>query len=294
MIWLVGNRGMLGQEVALRLQELGLEAVGTDTDVDITDPTAIERFLAGHESCDWIVNCAAYTAVDRAEDEPDAARVLNVDAVGNLAEAARRRNARMLHISTDYVFNGTEDREIKEDEPPAPASVYGQTKTDGEAALRSVLTKHIIVRTAWLYGLHGKNFVYTMLRLMREREELRVVDDQHGTPTYAVDLAHAIGEIVRRADPEWGTYHFTNRGRTTWYRFALEIQNMAVGAGLLDGACRVVPVTSADFPTKARRPHYSLLSTENIEQTFGIRPPPWEESLGRFFAELSDNTTTDN
>lgn len=285
MIWLVGNKGMLGTEVSQSLEASNLDVVCSDTDVDIRDFEAVQAFSRKHRPT-WIINCAAYTAVDRAEDEPEAAFNLNVQAVENLARAAARSGARMLHISTDYVFSSNENRELSEDEPTTPTSVYGTTKAQGEAVLRRELPEHVIVRTAWLYGIHGSNFVKTMLRLMNERPELRVVNDQHGTPTYAVDLAQVIVQIIQNGEFPSGTYHFTNAGRTTWYEFAAQIQSVGNEIGLLGSDCTIHPISTDEYPTKATRPAYSLLSTSKIQRTLGITPPDWKESLHTCLLQL--------
>jgi dTDP-4-dehydrorhamnose reductase len=232
VIWLVGNKGMLGTEVEARLRDLRLKYVATDLDLDITSRQPVKAFAARLRP-EWIVVCAAYTAVDQAEDEEDLARRINVDGPENIGLAARSIGARVIHVSTDYVFDGTSDRPYEVDDSTCPIGVYGRTKAAGEVKLAAVCDNHFIVRTAWLYGANGKNFVETMLTLMAERDEIRVVGDQWGTPTYAVDLADALVEFVRQDCSEYGTYHYTNSGKTTWHGFAIEIQRQATDRGLL-------------------------------------------------------------
>lgn len=286
MIWIIGNKGMLGQELSALLTAQGIEQVGTDREVSILDPEALAGFAneAQREGrrLSAIVNCAAYTAVDKAEDEPERARALNVEGPEHIARLAQRLGARFIHISTDYVFDGRASRPYREDDPTGPTGVYGKTKEEGEKRVIAACPKAIILRTAWLYGRHGPNFVYTMLRLMRERTDLGVVADQRGTPTWAYDLAGAISTILRAAAPEPGIYHFTNEGETTWYAFACEIYTQARALGLLDNEVTIRPLTTDQYPTKATRPAYSVLSKEKIKRTFGLSIPDWRDSLMKF------------
>jgi dTDP-4-dehydrorhamnose reductase len=303
MIWIVGSGGMLGRELAEALAARGHELLCSNREVDFTDPAALEAFVAarwpaggagphgaetrgGGRALSWIVNCAAYTAVDKAETESEKARSLNVEGPRNLARLAARRGSRLLHISTDYVFDGRKTRPYLESDPPAPTGVYGATKAEGERAVFEACPSAIILRTAWLYGRHGPNFVRTMLRLMAERESLGVVADQRGTPTWAADLAGAIAHIVSRAEVEPGIYHYTDSGETTWYEFAREIQRLGREAGLLGRACELKPLTTAEYPTPAARPAYSVLSKDKIERVFGIVPPSWQESLAKYIAGM--------
>ena len=200
MIWLVGSKGMLGAEVEALLKERGMRHVATDRDVDVTKSEAIKRFLSslGPEQPEWIINCAAYAAVDLAEDESDAAFAVNAAGPLNLAGAAQRAGAALVHISTDYVFSGEKGADYEEDDEPAPVNTYGKSKLEGEIAVRGTVERHFIIRSAWMYGKNGKNFVSTMLRLFQERREVRVVCDQTGNPTYAHDLAQILLMIVRR------------------------------------------------------------------------------------------------
>jgi dTDP-4-dehydrorhamnose reductase len=286
MIWLVGDRGMLGTELSLLLGKQGLPFVGSDRDVDILDSGALEAFAAGRD-IHWIVNCAAYTAVDKAEDEAQLCRSLNVDGPVNLARRASALGASIVHISTDYVFPGDGNRPYLEDDPVAPTGVYGRTKAEGEAGLMAACPRALVLRTAWLYGRHGPNFVSTMLRLMKEREEIGVVADQLGSPTWAADLARAIVVILLEAFPRYGIYHFTNAGEISWYDFALEIHRLGREFGLLERDCRVKPLTTNQYPTKARRPAYSVLSKDKIVRDYGLAIPGWRESLRRYFESMA-------
>jgi dTDP-4-dehydrorhamnose reductase len=289
MIWLIGNKGMLGTELSQTLEQRGLAVIGTDRDVDITDPGALTAFAeASREPFTWIINCAAYTAVDKAEDDGAFCRALNADGPAHIAAAASRIGAKLLHISTEYVFNGQGTRPYREDDPTDPIGVYGLTKRDGERAVLEGNEASYILRTAWLYGKHGNNFVATMLRLMAEREELRVVNDQRGSPTWAHDLSHTAADLILAADNgrkiPYGIYHYTNEGNITWYEFAREIYAQARKRGMLTKDCAVLPCTSAEFPAKVQRPAYSVLDKTKIKTALGSTIPQWDVSLRKYLA----------
>jgi dTDP-4-dehydrorhamnose reductase len=284
MIWLIGNKGMLGTQLASALAAAGLPAVCTDREVDILDPAALNAFAAGKD-IRWLVNCAAYTAVDKAEEEEALALRLNAEGPANLAALAHSLGARLLHLSTDYVFSGSATEPYSEDTPVSPAGAYGRTKAEGERRVMAAAPDSVILRTAWLYGRHGPNFVYTMLRLMKERSTLGVVADQHGTPTNAADLSAAIVCMITLPQLPAGIYHYTNAGATTWYDFAREIYRLGRLYGLLERDCTINPLTTAEYPTKAARPAYSVLSKDKI-QALGVQVPAWEESLAGFVAGL--------
>jgi len=293
MIWLVGNRGMLGTEVYRRLQVLNLEHVATDLDVDIADRQALSEF-SGPLALSWIVNCSAYTAVDRAEDEPEQAFRINGDGVRNLAFLAREKGARFLHISTDYVFDGRKEGAYLEEDVPNPLGIYGRSKLQGELYVRENIDSHVILRTAWLYGPDGSNFVRTVLRLFQERDEVRVVYDQWGSPTLAGDLADAILQIITRDTLQYGTFHFTNEGRTNWFEFATLILELARRYHLLDREVRLVPIRTEQYPTKALRPTNSHLSKEKIKEVFKIPIRSWQEALEPFMRSLTVLATSSN
>ena len=278
-----GANGQLGNEMQriVAANPGKVNAYFTDVDtLDISDAAAVRAFIE-HNAIDVIVNCAAYTAVDRAEDDMVLCAKLNIDAVANLASAARDFGAKVLHISTDYVFDGFAHRPYEETDEPNPRSTYGTTKLQGERELLKYAPDSIIVRTAWLYSPFGKNFVKTMLALGESRDRLSVVCDQVGTPTAAADLASAIFTIITA--PEWhaGIYHFSNEGAISWYDFTKAIHRIA---GIT--TCEVSPIKSKDYPTRAVRPFYSVLDKTKIKATFGITIPYWEESLERCIAEL--------
>lgn len=286
MIWLIGCKGMLGTELRRLMEGAGEDVVGTDLDCDITRPEQLREFTAAHRPA-WIVNCSAYTAVDKAEDEEAKARLINATGAGNIAAAAAACGARMIHISTDYVFDGTADAPYTEETPAAPAGAYGRTKAEGETLVRQACPRSFILRTAWLYGRHGNNFVATMLRLMRERPELKVVADQQGTPTWTRTLANVILELIRTRPEAFGTYHVTDAGQTTWHEFACEIQRQAVRRGLLPREIPVLPITTAEYPSRARRPAYSVLSKRKIQECLGHPLPDWRTSLEAYLDELA-------
>jgi len=282
MIWLIGNQGMLGTEVETLLRRRRVPYFASDKEVDITDPDALRRFASGR-SLTWIINCSAYTAVDQAEDEPEAAFAINADGPGHLAALAREKNARLLHISTDYVFDGTRAEAYRESDPPSPIGVYGRSKYQGEVNIINTLAEHIIVRTAWLYGHHGPSFVATMLRLFHERPEVRVVNDQYGSPTCAPDLAAAILTIIEGSTDQFGIYHFTNEGRATWHDFAREIYHQAREHQLVANQVVIRGIPAAEYPTRAQRPANACLSKKKIKNTFALTIRPWQDGLADYF-----------
>lgn len=273
-ILITGANGQLGNEMRLLSSENNqYNYFFTDVqELDICDEHAIQKFVTENQ-IDVIVNCAAYTAVDKAEDNIDLCRKLNAVAPGYLAKAAESRGAAMIQVSTDYVFNGTNHVPYTEEEPTCPASVYGNTKLEGEQNVMSNCSKAIVIRTAWLYSTFGNNFVKTMIRLGKEKESLGVIFDQIGTPTYARDLARAIYAAINKGIVR-GIYHFSNEGVCSWYDFTLAIHRLA---GI--NSCKVSPLHTADYPTKAARPHYSVLDKTKIKETFDIEIPHWEVSL---------------
>lgn len=266
MYLITGCKGQLGTEIAKLLPD----AICADVDMlDITDAVAVKNFVRENK-VDVIINCAAYTAVDRAEDEIDIATKINVDGPRNLAQSG----AKIIHISTDYVFDGTAHTPYDADAPTNPVSVYGKTKRAGELAVLENAKCAVIIRTAWLYSNHGNNFVKTMRKLGAEKESINVVADQIGTPTFAGDLAAAIVKIIpQMSEQNSGVYHFTNMGVCSWYDFACEIMDMS---GL---TCRVNPIRSSQYPTRAIRPFFSVLDKDKIKTTFGIEIQHWKKGL---------------
>ena len=293
MIWLIGCKGMLGYELSLLFEKSGIKYTGTDRDIDITDSALINEFCK-NKSLNWIINCAAYTAVDSAQDNEDACRDLNVKGAANIASYAKNTGASFIHISTDYVFNGKGNlcenssslRPYREDDITSPISVYGLSKLDGEKLVVKLNPMSYIIRTSWLYGKYGKNFVLTMLKLFSEQNEIKVVNDQRGSPTWTLDLCAVILELIKSSDNgkiiPFGIYHYTNEGETTWFDFAQEIYRLAGKYSHYDRICKIIPCSSDEYPQKAKRPVYSVLDKEKIKSNLGINIPVWEKSLKEF------------
>jgi dTDP-4-dehydrorhamnose reductase len=279
-VLVTGAGGQVGRDL-MALGGAGLELAGFDrAALDVTDSAAVDAAL--DRARPWlIVNLAAYTAVDKAEDEPDAAFAVNRDGAGNLARACGRCGIPMIHVSTDYVFDGTKPGAWREDDPVAPLSVYGRSKAEGEAAVRAALSGHVILRASWVFGAHGRNFVRTMLGRIGKNAELSVADDQRGCPTAAADLACAIVAIAHKllAEPgrHAGIYHYCNEGETTWYGFAEAIFARARERGL--ASPRLIPIKAAEYAAKARRPANSVLDCARTVARFAVARPPWRESL---------------
>lgn len=279
-ILLTGIGGQVGWELRRTLQPLG-EVVACDRRMlDLADPDSIRGVLRDIRPA-LIVNPAAYTAVDKAESEAELAQAINGSAPGILAEEAKRLDALLVHYSTDYVFDGTKTAPYAEDDPTAPLGAYGRGKLAGEAAIRAAGCRHLIFRTCWVYGARGHNFLRTMLRLAREREALRVVDDQHGAPTWSRMIAETttLALALARRDGQQGTYHLAAAGATSWHGFASAIVAAACARGILDRATPVRRIASADFPTPARRPANSRLACTRLREDFGLQLPDWESQL---------------
>ena len=284
-ILVTGANGQLGNEMQVLARE-NLQHTYFFTDVqelDICDEQAVYAYVSEHK-IDIIVTCAAYTAVDKAEDNVELCDKLNNIAPGYLARAAQANGAAMIQVSTDYVFDGTAHIPYTEEEPTCPASVYGSTKLAGEQNVMDHCEKAMVIRTAWLYSIYGNNFVKTMIRLGQERDSLGVIFDQIGTPTYANDLAQAIFAAINKGVVR-GIYHFSDEGVCSWYDFTVAIHRLAGIA-----SCKVKPLHTADYPAKAPRPHYSVLDKTKIKDTFGIEIPHWEESLKRCINQLRMET----
>lgn len=285
-ILVTGANGQLGNELRLVTAESADQYVFTDVgELDITDAEAIERMVAAN-GIELIINCAAYTNVDKAEDDRALAERLNTTAVEHLAAAMKRRNGWLVHISTDYVFGGDPyNTPCKEDQQGTPTGVYGETKLHGEQAIARIGCHHIIIRTAWLYSEFGKNFVKTMLDLTASKPELKVVFDQTGTPTYARDLAEAIFAIVegRKYAGNEGIYHYSNEGVCSWYDFTKTIAELAGRT-----KCDIQPCHSDEFPSKVKRPAYSVLDKTKIKTVFGLRIPYWTDSLKTCLQNLKE------
>ena len=286
-VLVTGANGQLGSELrrATADHEANLNFIFTDVaELDITNLQAVEQFVKDN-NIKYIVNCAAYTAVDKAEDDIELCYKINKEAARNLGIAATNNEAKVIHTSTDYVFDGTGNRPYLETDPVNPKSVYGKSKQEGEATLLEVCPDSIVIRTAWLYSIYGNNFVKTMIKLGKERDALNVVADQTGSPTNAADLAKAIVKILDHSESynhfKAGIYHYTNEGVTSWYDFTVAIHKFA---GIT--TCKVSPITTDQYPTRASRPNYSVLDKNKIKATFELEIPKWEDSLRVCIEEL--------
>jgi dTDP-4-dehydrorhamnose reductase len=274
-----GAAGQLGAALARVGEHRGVAVIGFHrAGADIADAAAVGAALVEADA-DVAVNAAAYTAVDKAESEPEMAFAVNRDGAANVAAAAAHAGIPVIHISTDYVFDGTKAAAYVEDDPIAPVGIYGRSKAEGEAAVCAANPHAVILRTAWVYGVEGANFVKTMLRLGAERDVLRIVDDQRGCPTFADDLAGGIVSVAGNLGERWGTYHLSGGGETTWFGFAGAI--FAEAARLGARTPRLEPITTADYPTPAKRPANSVLDCTKAKRTFGVELPPWNDGLSR-------------
>ena len=294
---LLGADGQLGYELHRSLAPLGRVAPYTITGrlpggqacgrIDFSEVGSLARLVAESRPR-LVLNAVAHTAVDRAEDEPALAQRINADAVAELAEACHRVGATLVHYSTDYIFDGQGRRPLREDDPTGPVSVYGRTKLAGEQAIRASGCRHLILRTAWVYGARGQNFLRTALRLAGEREELRIVNDQVGSPTPARWLAAATALALAKRPDACGTWHVVAGGECSWHEFAQAIYGEALVAGLLTRAPRLIGVPSSEYPTKARRPAYSRLDTRRFQSDFGLSLPDWRAGLREVIGEMAE------
>ncbi|MEH1927661.1 MAG: dTDP-4-dehydrorhamnose reductase [Nostoc sp.] len=286
-ILLIGNNGQLGKELQQILPDYGnIISIARPT-LDLAQPDTLRNVIRSKQP-QIIINAAAYTAVDKAESEAELASAINATAPLILAQESQKLGAFLIHISTDYVFDGNGCRPYQETYTTNPLSVYGKTKLAGEEAIRETCAHHLILRTAWVYGIFGKsNFVKTMLRLGAERQELRVVADQIGSPTWAQDIATVIAEMIPQLTPKIsGTYHYTNSGVASWYDFAVAIFEEAQQLGFPLKVEHIVPITTAEYPTPARRPAYSVLACEKISAILGTYPPHWRQRLRQMLTDL--------
>ncbi len=273
-VLVTGAKGQLGTDVMNELAKRGYEGIGVDVEeMDITDPEAVETVIS-ESGADTVVHCAAYTAVDAAEDNEELCRKVNAFGTENIAKVCKKLDAKMVYISTDYVFDGEGERPWEPDDPRQPLNIYGQTKYEGELAVENNVEKFFIVRIAWVFGVNGKNFIKTMLNLAKSHDELNVVNDQIGSPTYTYDLSRLLVDMIETDN--YGFYHATNEGLCTWYEFAREIFRQA-GVKV-----KVNPVDSSQFPAKAKRPHNSRMSKEKLTANGFQRLPAWQDALSRY------------
>jgi dTDP-4-dehydrorhamnose reductase len=278
--FVTGVKGQLGYDVVNELKKRGHETVGVDIEeMDITNPEAVERVIT-EAKVDTVIHCAAYTAVDAAEDNVELCRKVNAEGTENIAKVCKKLDLKMIYISTDYVFNGEGTRPWEPDDKREPLNVYGQTKYEGELAVEQNLTKYFIVRIAWVFGINGKNFIKTMLNLGKTRDKLTVVNDQIGSPTYTYDLARLLVDMAE--SEKYGRYHATNEGLCSWYEFACEIFRQA---GI---SVDVAPVSSDAYPAKAKRPSNSRMSKEKLTENGFERLPSWQDALKRYLKALGE------
>ncbi len=291
-VFVTGGEGQLGSELISQAAPHGIDILAPPlAQMDLTRPEQVDRVWDEFHPA-AVINAAAYTAVDRAESESELAFAVNAEAPAHIARRCAQEHIPLIHISTDYVFDGLKGSPYRENDPVAPLGVYGRSKAEGEAGVRSRLKQHLIVRTAWLYSAHGANFVKTVMRLVGERDELRIVDDQIGCPTCAADLADAllrmVGQLTPGAEAPWGTYHYCGSGVTSWYGMALHILNTLMARGRIT-SFRLLPITTSEYPTPARRPPYSVLDCARIEAAFGLSRPPWRQSVAKTVDRLLSN-----
>lgn len=278
-VLVTGVKGQLGHDVMNELAKRGIEGVGVDIEeMDITDMASVDRVIT-EAKVDAVIHCAAYTAVDAAEDNVAVCRRVNAEGTENIAKVCQKLNLKMMYISTDYVFDGQGERPWEPDDERHPLNVYGQTKYEGELAVEKYVEKFFIVRIAWVFGVNGKNFIKTMLRLGRENGAVRVVDDQIGSPTYTFDLAVLLVDMIQ--SDRYGRYHATNEGLCSWYEFACEIFR---AAGMND--VKVTPVKTGEFPVKAVRPSNSRMSKEKLTENGFNRLPSWQDAVARYLKEI--------
>ncbi|MCI8463879.1 MAG: dTDP-4-dehydrorhamnose reductase [Lachnospiraceae bacterium] len=284
-ILVTGVRGQLGHDVANELEKRGIEAVGVDIqEMDITDAESVDRVIR-EASPQAVIHCAAYTAVDAAEENEDACRRINVEGTRNIAKVCRELDIRMMYISTDYVFDGQGERPWEPEDDRVPQSVYGQTKYEGELAVQEALEKYYIVRIQWVFGINGKNFVKTMLNLSQKYDTIRVVNDQFGSPTYTYDLARLLADMI--LTKKYGVYHAANRGICSWYEFACAIfQEARI-------PITVVPVTTEEYGAKAKRPANSRMNLEKLTANGFEQLPPWQDALKRYVEALNMESRRD-
>lgn len=308
MIWVIGANGMLGSEVCEQLKKSKIPFIGTDKEIDITKSENIENFLKMTNSKEylkassiksdilkikWIINCAAYTAVEKAEENQELAYQLNAIAPKKIAQIAQYNGIKLIHISTDYVFDGNSKFPLTEDMKKNPLGVYGNTKSQGEDFIQNSMTQYYIIRTAWLYGFKHPNFVYTMINLMNSKDEINVVNDQIGCPTFAGDLAKVIISIIKKSNKNekkfdtnsiipYGIYNYTNMGEISWFDFATKIYELGKKYKRVLKPCKVLPCSSDEFNAKVKRPEYSVLSKNKISSTLKIKIPVWNKSLAKF------------
>jgi len=283
-ILVIGAGGQLGQCLKVVAERRGITEIvfPPEKDANILNESGLNDLLAKEKPA-YVINCAAYTAVDKAEDELDLAKAINETGAAYLASACLANGATLVHVSTDFVFEGNEVKLLKEDDEAKPINVYGLTKLDGEKAVASILPAHFIIRTSWLYSEYANNFVKTMLKFGAERDELNIIADQVGTPTYAIDLANAIFDVITSSSSAYGIYHYSNEGVTSWFDFARAIFDIS------KTTVKVNPIPGSAYPTKATRPAFSVMDKSKIKNTFKLDIPYWRDSLVECIKQIDNN-----
>lgn len=313
MIWLIGYKGMLGTEVANQLKQKNIPFIFTDDEVDITDFQALSEYVTDFEKksylqydnsdrhIKWIINCAAYTNVEKSEDEPELAHKINSSGVLNIARVARNIGAKLIHISTDYVFDGQKNQPYTEEDEKNPINVYGKSKAEGENLIQKEMNQYYIIRTSWLYGFDGKNFVYSITNSLNNNDSINVIKNQIGTPTFCGNLASIILKFIdksekaksifgKKSPPAFGIYNYTDSGETSWYDYAVEIYRFGKKYGRIKNSCLINPCSSDEYSTKAERPSYSVLSKDKICKEFKIKLTDWKNNLEKFIKSSSFNS----
>jgi len=293
MIWLIGFSGLLGHNITNLLRQKNIPYIGTDKKIDISNSEQVYNFCMHNNSIKWIINCAAYTSVDLAEIEQEMAYKINVTGIQNLVNVAKQMGSILVHISTDYVYDGSQNIPYKETDTPCPCGVYGKTKYEGDLFIQNTLDNYYIFRTSWLYGIYGDNFVFKMLNLMNTKDTIQVVNDQFGSPTNAETLAKIIFKFYELctmgSPPNYGLYNITDTGYTTWFGFAKEIYRQGKVFGIITKDCQIEPCTTSEYITKAKRPAYSVLDKNKIKNIAGIVLPEWKVSLNNFFQNFTND-----
>ncbi|MBF0409635.1 MAG: dTDP-4-dehydrorhamnose reductase [Candidatus Riflebacteria bacterium] len=285
MIWVIGNRGMLGTDLCRVLSNASADFCESGVEVDITDINSLEKHVSG-KKIDWIINCSAYTAVDKAESEVAVAQKINAEGVFNIGKIAKRCNAKVVHFSTDYVFDGSLDRPYIETDFPSPISVYGKTKLEGEKKLVEAIDTFFIFRISWIYGNKGKNFVTSIIKLLKERDCLKIVNDQIGAPTWTEKLSENILNLINSNSNKYGFYHYSDEGQISWFDFAVEIQEQGLKSGLFESRKQILPIPSSEYPAPATRPANSRLNTTKVREILGFKINPWQENLRNYLSSM--------
>jgi dTDP-4-dehydrorhamnose reductase len=286
MIWIIGNKGMLGKEVAHYLSEREYPIIGTDKEVNILSPLALKRHLNKYNP-EWIINCSAYTDIDGAEENWDQAYMVNKEGTASIAYIAHQLDIPLIHISTEHIFDGSVKAPLTEKEKPNPLNVYGASKLAGEEAIRNITKKYFIIRTASLFGEYGRTPIFSLLNRMNESASFRLPNDRTVNPTWTRNVAELIERIITDNSRQYGTYHFSSKGECTEWEFAWEVYRLASRHGIIRNACSIIPGKASELNEKAQRPEYTVLSNEKVEKMMTYKVPDWEASLNDFIQSIS-------